>query len=115
MTDQQRVARNFFAEDGRLHTIPSTFFRGPRRSAQPPRAAHSLCGSMGWKHAKLLVVLDRLAQEFAPGQTYPESEVNEVLQRFHPDYAALRRYLVENDFLTREDGWYWRSGGTFEV
>ena len=90
MTDQQRVARNFFAEDGRLHTIPS-------------------------KHAKLLVVLDRLAQEFEPGQRYAEPEVNEVLQRFHPDYAALRRYLVDNAFLTREDGWYWRSGGTFEV
>jgi hypothetical protein len=88
--ESQRVARNFFTEDGRLHTIPS-------------------------KHGKLLVVLDRLAQEFVPGRTYPESEVNEVLNRFHADHAALRRYLVENDFLTREDGWYWRSGGTFEV
>ena len=87
---QERVARSFFDDGGRLHTIPS-------------------------KRAKLLVVLDRLAQEFEPGQTYPESDVNEVLRRFHPDYAALRRYLVENDFLTREDGSYWRSGGTFEV
>jgi len=90
MTDQQRVARNFFSEDGRLHTIPS-------------------------KHSKLLVVLDRLAQEFVPGRTYTEAEVNEVMHRFHPDHAALRRYLVENDFLTREDGVYWRSGGTFDV
>ena len=87
---QERVLRNFTGDDGRLHTIPS-------------------------KHSKLLVVLDRLAQEFVPGRTYPEAEVNDVLQRFHPDHAALRRYLVENDFLTREDGWYWRSGGTFEV
>ena len=90
MTDQQRIARNFFTEDGRLHTIPS-------------------------KHAKLLVVLDRLAQEFVPGRTYTEAEVNDVMHRFHPDHAALRRYLVENDFLTREDGVYWRSGGTFDV
>jgi hypothetical protein len=84
------VLRSFFTEDGRLHTIPS-------------------------RHTKRLVVLDRLAQEFEPGQTYPEAAVNEVLQRFHPDHAALRRYLVENGFLTREDGWYWRSGGTFDV
>jgi hypothetical protein len=91
MTAQEdRVLRSFFAADGRLHTIPS-------------------------KHAKLLVVLDRLAQEFEPGRTYPEVEVDDVLNRFHPDHAALRRYLVENDFMTREDGWYWRSGGTFEV
>ena len=87
---QDRVARNFFDDSGRLHTIPS-------------------------KHTKLLAVLDRLAQEFEPGRTYAEPEVNELLQRFHPDHAALRRYLVENDFLTREDGAYWRSGGTFEV
>jgi hypothetical protein len=86
----ERVLANFLTEDGRLRTIPS-------------------------KYSKLLVVLDHLAQEFEPGRTYPESEVNETLQRFHPDYAALRRHLVENGFMTREDNRYWRSGGTFEV
>jgi hypothetical protein len=30
-------------------------------------------------------VLDRLAQEFVPGRTYPEAAVHVVLQRFHPD------------------------------
>jgi len=67
------------------------------------------------ERAKRLVILDLLAQEFEPGQTYPEAQVNTMLQRFHPDYAALRRYLVENGFLTREDSVYWRSGGTFDV
>jgi hypothetical protein len=86
----ERVLGHFLAEDGRLRSIPA-------------------------KHHKLLVVLDRLAQEFEPGRTYPEAEVNDILQRFHPDYAALRRYLVENGFMTREDSRYWRSGGTFEV
>jgi hypothetical protein len=85
-----RVLQIFVADDGRLRTIPT-------------------------KHAKLLVVLDHLAQQFEPGQTYPEAEVNDILLRFHPDYAALRRYLVENGFMTREDNVYWRSGGTFEV
>ena len=84
------VLSNFLTPDGRLKTIPT-------------------------KLSKLLVVLDHLAQEFEPGQTYPEAQVNEILQHFHPDYAALRRYLVENGFLTREDSIYWRSGGTFEV
>jgi hypothetical protein len=86
----ERVLQNFLGEDGRLHTIPA-------------------------KHAKLLVVLDHLSQPFEPGRTYAEAEVNEILARFHPDYAALRRYLVENDFMTREDNLYWRSGGTFNV
>ena len=80
----------FLTPDGRLHTIPT-------------------------KHAKLLVVLDHLAQSFEPGEVYPETAVNEMLQQFHPDHAALRRYLVENQFLTREHGRYWRSGGTFDV
>ena len=52
---------------------------------------------------------------FEPGQAYAEKEVNEIIGRVHPDYAALRRYLVENGFLTREDNVYWRSGGTFDV
>jgi len=84
------VLQNFLSPDGRLKTIPT-------------------------KLSKLVVVLDHLAQAFEPGRHYPEAEVNEVLQGFHPDYAALRRYLVENGFMTREDNVYWRSGGTFEV
>jgi hypothetical protein len=87
---ENRVLANFLTEDGRLRTIPS-------------------------KQSKLLVVLDHLSQAFEPGRTYPELEVNDILSGFHPDYAALRRYLVDNGFMTREDNVYWRSGGTFEV
>ena len=85
-----RVLSNFLDVDGRLHTIPT-------------------------KHAKLLVVLDFLAQSFEPGVRYPEAQVNEILTEFHPDYAALRRYLVENGFLDRSDNVYWRSGGSVDV
>ena len=35
------------------------------------------------------------------------------LQRYHDDYAALRRYLVEESLMTRVDGIYWRTGGRF--
>lgn len=86
----ERVLANFLAADGSLRTIPT-------------------------KRAKLLVVLDHLAQSFELGRVYPEQEVNAVLKRFHPDCAALRRYLVEDGFLTREDGFYWRSGGSVDV
>ena len=67
------------------------------------------------KRSKLLLVLDHIAQDFELGQTYPEAEVNEVLLRYNDDYAALRRYLVDEGFMTREAGVYWRSGGTVEV
>jgi len=79
-----------FIKDGRLVIVPS-------------------------KRAKLRLVLDRIAQDFEPGRNYPETEVNELLERYHDDYAALRRYLVDEGFLSREGGVYWRSGGTVEV
>jgi hypothetical protein len=67
------------------------------------------------KHSKRMIVLTRLALEFEAGVTYPEAEVNQILERFHPDYATLRRYLVDEGLLTRARGRYWRSGGPVEV
>jgi hypothetical protein len=76
-------------------------------------------------HAKRLVVLDHLAGLFEPGRRYPEPEVNELLGRYHPDYAMLRRYLVDDGFLDRADEpapsgtrsvkIYWRTGGTVDL
>jgi hypothetical protein len=70
---------------------------------------------MPTKRAKRLLVLDHVAQAFEPGRSYAEYEVNRVLLGFFDDYAALRRYLVDEGFLTREDNVYWRSGGSVEV
>jgi hypothetical protein len=64
--------------------------------------------------AKRLVVLERLAQEFEPGVRYEEPEVNFTLQLWNADYAALRRYLVDEGLMTRADGVYWRTGGRFD-
>lgn len=88
-TQEARILR-IFVRDGQLVQIPAV-------------------------HSKRMVVLDWLANMFEPGQAYPENEVNERLAAVHPDYAALRRYLVDDEFLHRRDGFYWRAGGTFEV
>ncbi len=64
------------------------------------------------KRSKRLIVLDQLAQEFEPGQHYSERQVNVILVAFDTDVAALRRYLVDERFLDRAEGVYWRSGGT---
>ncbi len=61
--------------------------------------------------SKRLLVLERLVQEFEPGLRYDERDVNFTLQLFHPDYAALRRYMVDEGLLTRAEGVYWRTGG----
>jgi hypothetical protein len=58
---------------------------------------------------KQLVVLKRLALEFEPGERYTELQVNEILKRLHPDFATLRRYLVDNRLLERENSIYWRA------
>ena len=65
--------------------------------------------------SKRTIVLDYLAQNFEPGRRYKEKEVNEILARYHEDVAALRRYLVDESFMQREAGIYWRSGGSFEI
>ena len=79
------------------------FFRGGRLTRVPAQ------------RTKRLVVLDRLARDFEPGIRYPEVTVNELLLAYYPDYAALRRYLVEEGYLARENGVYWRTGGSVDV
>jgi hypothetical protein len=67
------------------------------------------------KRTKRLLVLDQLAQQFEPGTHYSEREVNRTLRPFDDDVATLRRYLVDEGFLDRGDGTYWRSGGSFPL
>jgi hypothetical protein len=55
-----------------------------------------------------MVILEWLASEFEVGSTYPERAVNEILRRHHPDYATLRRALVDYGLMQREKGIYWR-------
>lgn len=67
------------------------------------------------KESKRRVVLERIALEFEPGARYDEREVNAIVGRFHTDHASLRRYLVDEGFLARERGTYWRTGGRVDV
>ncbi len=64
---------------------------------------------------KRLIVLDYVAGRFELGEVFSEKDVNETLRALHPDVAALRRYLVDEGFLDRRDGFYWRIGGTVTV
>jgi len=88
--DETALVLSRFVRDGRLVSIPAA-------------------------HGKRLIVLSLLAQEFDPGRRYPERTVNLILGRWHPDTAALRRYLVDEGFLDRAGGEYWRSGGPVPV
>ncbi len=89
LAQRDAVLRAFVRADGSLVSIPT-------------------------KITKRLVVLDLIAQEFVVGEVYEETEVNARIRPFHADVAALRRYLVEEGFMDRRDGRYWRAGGTVD-
>ncbi len=71
--------------------------------------------TMPAKRSRRLVLLNHVAQLFEVGVRYEEGEVNLRLRNLHEDYAALRRYLVDEDFLDRDHGMYWRTGGSVDA
>ena len=87
--DEEAVLRAFF-RDGRLVEVPT-------------------------KASKRRIVLERVALEFEPGVRYDEREVNAIVGALFDDHASLRRYLVDEGFLDREAGTYWRAGGRVDV
>lgn len=64
---------------------------------------------------KKLAILRWLVEEFQPGRLYAEADVNRIIARRHPDFAALRRYLVDEEFMQRRRGVYWRTGSVPNV
>lgn len=89
---------------------------GPDRDVVLSRfLAGGRIAQMPAKRSRRLVVLDHVARAFEPGRRYAEQDVNVVLRAFFADYAALRRYLVDEGFLARDGGEYWRSGGVVDL
>lgn len=79
----RKVIRDYMTTTGKLKTIPA-------------------------QEKKLLAILRYLAQSFEMGKSYSEREVNEILKKFHDDFASLRRYLIDYGFMQRENGVYQR-------
>jgi hypothetical protein len=81
---ERKVLRDFF-EGERLKEIPAS-------------------------RKKREIVLRWLANRFEPGVRYSERQVNEILKRYHPDSATLRRELIADAYalMQRESGVYWR-------
>ncbi|MAU01464.1 MAG: hypothetical protein CL608_30355 [Anaerolineaceae bacterium] len=47
-----------------------------------------------------------LSELFEEGTPYPEKEVNERVQQIHPDYAEMRRLMIDFGCMTRSRGIY---------
>ncbi|EPH76374.1 hypothetical protein D926_01380 [Enterococcus faecalis D811610-10] len=54
------------------------------------------------KNAKKVQVFQRVANQFEFGKEYTEKEVNQRLREIYEDYALLRRYLVDYQYLERD-------------
>lgn len=80
-----KVVHDYLLPDGSLKTIPS-------------------------QRKKLLSVLRYIVKDFDPDSRYSEKQVNEMLKRYHPDTASLRRELIASKLMDREGGTgeYWR-------
>jgi DNA-binding transcriptional ArsR family regulator len=57
---------------------------------------------------KRAVILKWLANQFEPDIHYKESEINEIIQRHHADASSLRRELIGEKLMQRQNGIYWR-------
>ena len=84
-SSEQKILQTF-VEDNRIKEIPA-------------------------RRQKRFVVLKWLVNQFEHDVRYPEAEMNTRLKQYHPDHAALRRYLIENGLMQRENGIYWRIDG----
>ena len=61
------------------------------------------------REKKKIIVLKHIVKRFELDKKYTEKEVNEVLKELNPDFATIRRYLIEYGFMDRHDdgSLYW--------
>ncbi len=89
----QKVIRNYTNADGTVKALPS-------------------------QQKKLIAILRYVSRRLEPGKRYSEKEISQVLEKYHPDYAFLRRSLIEYKMMERENGggayWLAEAGEGFE-
>ncbi len=79
----ERKVLNTFVENGRITQLPA-------------------------RRKKQLVIMNWVVEHFDYDVRYPEAELNERLKQLNPDFASLRRYLIDHKLMARENNIYWR-------
>lgn len=82
---RKRVIESFF-EYGKLKSIPT-------------------------QRKKERIVLEEIAKAFEPGRIYTEREVNIIIADFHDDFCTIRRDMIGEKIMDRENGKYWLVTG----
>lgn len=78
---RKRVIESFF-EYGKLKSIPA-------------------------QRKKERIILEEIAKAFEPGRIYTEREVNIIIADFHDDFCTIRRDMIGEKIMQRENGKYW--------
>lgn len=93
--------------DERIEAVVRAFVRDGRLTGMPAQAS------------RRRILLEHVVQSFEPGRDYEEREVNAVLRSWTEgggvDHVSLRRYLVDEGLLSRDNAGYRRSGGWVDV
>ena len=55
------------------------------------------------------IVLEEIAKSFEPGRIYSEREVNIIIADFHDDFCTIRRDMISERLMDRDDRGYWRQ------
>ena len=58
-----------------------------------------------WK--KKMIILDEFVKKFKPGKKYREEEINQIIMESYFDYCTIRRLMIDEGIMRRENQTYW--------
>ena len=97
----QHIAKMLFASEPLPHKseerarVVATFIRDGRLVSIPSQ------------YKKRRFIMEEIARSFEWGRLYDEKEVNAIMRTFHDDVASLRREMIDQRIMMRENGRYW--------
>jgi len=97
----QQVAKMLFASEPlpprseERARVVATFIRDGRLVSIPVQ------------YKKRRYIMEEIARSFEWGRLYDEKEVNAMLRTFNDDVASLRREMIDQRIMMRDNGRYW--------
>lgn len=58
---------------------------------------------------KKRIILEEIVKVFEPGRIYPEREVNLIIADVHDDFCTIRRDMISEGLMARDQRGYWRT------
>jgi len=55
------------------------------------------------KEKRKYIIAQEIIKQFEVDKIYIEKEINDLLAKIYPDFATLRRFLIDYRFMTRSD------------